>query len=65
MSKRQKSLNVDPTVSAWYKAIGAKGGAAGTPLQNEARARNAKLGGWPKGRPRGPRREKPCTNTEK
>jgi len=37
--------------------LGALGGAAGTPAQNSARARNAKLGGWPKGRPRKPTTE--------
>ncbi len=34
--------------------LGRKGGKAGTPAQNRARAKNAKKGGWPKGRPRKP-----------
>ena len=32
-----------------------KGGKAGTPAQNEARAANAKKGGYPKGKPRKPK----------
>ncbi len=37
-------------------ALGRLGGKANTEAQNAARARNAKLGGWPKGRKRGPRK---------
>lgn len=33
-------------------ALGRLGGLANTPAQNAARAKNAKKGGWPKGRPR-------------
>lgn len=33
-------------------ALGRLGGSANTPAQNAARAKNAKKGGWPKGRPR-------------
>jgi hypothetical protein len=32
-----------------------KGGKAGTDAQNAARAKNAKLGGYPKGKPRKPK----------
>lgn len=32
-----------------------KGGSAGTDLQNKARAKNAKKGGYPKGKPRKPK----------
>lgn len=32
-----------------------KGGKAGTPAQNKARAANAKKGGYPKGKPRKPK----------
>jgi hypothetical protein len=35
-------------------ALGKLGGAACTPAQNAARKRNAKKGGWPKGRKRKP-----------
>lgn len=34
------------------KEFAAIGGSANTPAQNKARAQNAKLGGWPKGRKR-------------
>ena len=34
------------------QSLGRIGGKANTPAQQAARARNAKLGGWPKGRPR-------------
>lgn len=34
------------------QALGRLGGKANTPAQNAARAKNAKKGGWPKGRPR-------------
>ncbi len=37
-------------------SLGRRGGQANTPAQQAARARNAKLGGWPKGRPRGKRK---------
>jgi hypothetical protein len=33
-------------------ALGKMGGSANTAAQNAARAENAKLGGWPKGRKR-------------
>ncbi len=33
-------------------ALGKLGGSANTPAQNKARAKNAKKGGWPKGRSR-------------
>jgi hypothetical protein len=33
-------------------ALGRKGGSRNTPAQQAARARNSKLGGWPKGRKR-------------
>ena len=33
-------------------ALGRLGGSANTPAQQKARKRNAKKGGWPKGRPR-------------
>jgi len=36
-------------------ALGRRGGSANTAAQQAARKRNAKLGGWPKGRPRRPR----------
>lgn len=36
-------------------ALGRRGGKANTPAQQAARKRNARLGGWPKGRPRKPR----------
>ncbi len=48
-------------------ALGRLGGRANTPAQNAARARNAKLGGWPKGRKRGPRKGSlvfPTTRTD-
>lgn len=37
-------------------ALGRLGGSVNSEAQNKARARNAKLGGWPKGRKRGPRK---------
>lgn len=36
--------------------LGRRGGGRNTPAQQAARLRNSKLGGWPKGRPRGPRK---------
>lgn len=36
-------------------ALGGLGGAVNSPAQQAARARNCKLGGWPKGRKRGKR----------
>ena len=33
-------------------ALGRLGGSVNSRAQNEARKRNGKLGGWPKGRPR-------------
>lgn len=38
-----------------HEEVSRRGGSANTPAQQAARARNAKLGGWPKGRPRKPR----------
>jgi hypothetical protein len=37
-------------------SLGRLGGGANTPAQQAARKRNAKLGGWPKDRKRGPRK---------
>jgi hypothetical protein len=37
-------------------SLGRRGGKVNSQAQQAARARNAKLGGWPKGRKRGPRR---------
>lgn len=45
------------------QSLGRLGGSANTKAQNAARARNAKLGGWTKGRKRGPK--KPKTNQAK
>lgn len=39
-------------------SLGRLGGSANTPAQNKARAKNAKKGGWPKGRKRKPENEK-------
>lgn len=39
-------------------ALGRLGGSANTKAQNDARAKNAKKGGWPKGRPRKPKEGK-------
>lgn len=41
------------------KYLGSLGGKANTPAQNAARAKNAKKGGWPKGRPRKLNAQKP------
>jgi hypothetical protein len=40
-------------------ALGRLGGSANTTAQNAARAKNAKKGGWPKGRKRKPRNSSP------
>ncbi len=39
------------------QALGSLGGSANTKAQNAARAKNAKKGGWPKGKKRGKRNE--------
>ncbi len=47
---------VPPAVRAYLAEIGAKGGKSKSPAKLAAIAKNAKKGGWPEGRPRGPRR---------
>jgi hypothetical protein len=45
-------LEPPPTVRKWYSQIGKIGGASKSPAKLAASAKNAKKGGWPKGRPR-------------
>jgi hypothetical protein len=45
-----------PAVRAYLAEIGRRGGKSKSPAKVEASKVNAKKGGWPKGRPRGPRR---------
>ena len=40
--------------SAYFAELGKRGGASKSPAKLAAIAKNAKLGGWPKGRPRKP-----------
>jgi hypothetical protein len=39
-------------------SLGRRGGQASSPAKTAAARKNAKLGGWPKGKPRGPRKKK-------
>jgi hypothetical protein len=41
-----------PAVLEWYSQIGKLGGQSKSPAKLAAIAKNAKKGGWPKGRPR-------------
>ena len=43
---------IPPEVSKWMSQLGKVGGSSKSEAKLRARARNAKLGGWPKGRPR-------------
>jgi hypothetical protein len=45
-------LEPQPTVREWYSQIGKLGGKSKSPAKIAASAKNAKKGGWPKGRPR-------------
>lgn len=49
---RAGKLKDDDGKNVAAKALGSLGGSANTPAQNAARAKNAKKGGWPKGRKR-------------
>ena len=48
----KKKLEPPPAVREWYSQIGKIGGASKSPAKLAASAKNAKKGGWPKGRPR-------------
>ena len=50
-----QAYNWSDTVDVKTTEGQSKGGKAGTPAQNEARAANAKKGGYPKGKPRKPK----------
>ena len=41
-----------PAVSEYFARIGSKGGKSTSPAKLAAIAKNAKKGGWPKGKPR-------------
>ena len=45
-------LTLPPAVREWYSQMGKLGGKSKSPAKVAASARNAKKGGWPKGRPR-------------
>jgi hypothetical protein len=45
-------LTAPPAVRQWYSQIGKIGGKSKSPAKLAAIAKNAKKGGWPKGRPR-------------
>ncbi|MGA3265392.1 MAG: hypothetical protein ABSE16_01060 [Verrucomicrobiota bacterium] len=45
-------LTPPPAVRKWYAQIGKLGGKSKSPAKLAAIAKNAKKGGWPKGRPR-------------
>ena len=48
----KKKLTAPPAVRKWYSEIGKEGGKSKSQAKLEAIAKNAKKGGWPKGRPR-------------
>jgi hypothetical protein len=48
----KNKLEPPPAVREWYSQIGKLGGASTSPAKLAAIAKNAKKGGWPKGRPR-------------
>ncbi|HEY3861629.1 MAG TPA: hypothetical protein VGO59_07060 [Verrucomicrobiae bacterium] len=48
----KKKLEPPPAVREWYSQIGKLGGTSKSPAKLAAIAKNAKKGGWPKGRPR-------------
>jgi hypothetical protein len=45
-------LTPSPAVRKWFSEMGKRGGKSRSPAKLRAIARNAKKGGWPKGRPR-------------
>ena len=45
-------LTLPPAVREWYTQMGKLGGKSKSPAKLAAIAKNAKKGGWPKGRPR-------------
>ena len=45
-------LEPPPAVREWYSQIGKLGGQSRSPAKLAAIAKNAKKGGWPKGKPR-------------
>jgi len=49
---RQEARAVALMARAWYSQIGKLGGQSKSPAKLAASAKNAKKGGWPKGRPR-------------
>ena len=48
----RKKLEPPPAVREWYSQIGKLGGTSKSPANLAAIAKNAKKGGWRKGRPR-------------
>jgi len=48
----KKKLEPPPVVREWYSQLGKLGGKSKSPAKLAAIAKNAKKGGWPKGRPR-------------
>jgi hypothetical protein len=44
-------------LSQYFSEMGKRGGSAKSPRKTKACQRNGKKGGWPKGRPRKPRKE--------
>ena len=53
-----KKPTAPPAVRAYLAEIGKLGGKSKSPAKLAAIAKNAKKGGWPKGRPRKPRTDK-------
>lgn len=53
-------LTPPPAVRKWYSQIGEVGGKSKSPAKLAAIAKNAKKGGWPKGKPRKPRKDSPA-----
>jgi hypothetical protein len=47
-----KAMKINKQISGYFSAMGRIGGKSKSPAKLAAIAKNAKLGGWPKGRPR-------------
>jgi hypothetical protein len=58
MSDPQANADWEDARAAWCAENGRKGGSAKSPAKTRAARRNARKGGWPKGRPRKPTAER-------
>ncbi|MGA3265928.1 MAG: hypothetical protein ABSE16_03795 [Verrucomicrobiota bacterium] len=50
-------MRINEQIRGYFAAIGRKGGKATSDSKTEAARKNAKKGGWPKGRPRKPNKQ--------